>query len=43
MMFVYFDLIFGGTGQDIARIAGDETERGMQGKIDVEAFGKYGI
>ena len=43
MMFVYFDLIFGGTGRDIAKIAGDETERGMQGKIDVEAFGSYGI
>lgn len=43
MMFVYFDIIFGGVGKNIAKIAGDETERGMQGKIDVEAFGKYGI
>ena len=43
MMFVYFDLIFGGSGRDIAKIAGDEMEHGMQGKIDVEAFGSYGI
>jgi hypothetical protein len=29
MMFVYFDIIFGGAGRNIAKIAGDETERGM--------------
>ena len=43
MMFVYFDIIFGGAGKGIAKIAGDETERGMQGKIDVEALRNYGI
>lgn len=43
MMFVYFDIIFGGAGRGIAKIAGDETERGMQGKVDVEALQNYGI
>ena len=43
MMFVYFDLIFNNNGKNIAKIAGDEMEHGMQGKIDVEVLGRYGI
>lgn len=43
MMFVYFDIVFGGAGKNIAKIAGDEATRGMQGKIDVEALQSYGI
>lgn len=43
LIFAYFDIIFGGNGKEIAKIAGDEMKHGVQGKIDVELLGKYGI
>ena len=43
LIFAYFDIIFGGSGREIAKIAGDEMKHGVQGKIDVELLGKYGI
>lgn len=43
LIFTYFDIIFGGEGKEIAKIAGDEMINGTQGKIDVSLLGKYGI
>ena len=43
LIFTYFDIIFGGDGYEIAKIAGDEMKHGEQGKVDVEVLGKYGI
>lgn len=43
LIFTYFDIIFGGEGRDIAKIAGDEMINGTQGKVDVSLLRKYGI
>lgn len=43
MFFVYFDLMMGKNGYNVAKIAGDEMTRGMQGKTDVTIWNRYGI